>query len=97
LQAKISKEEALMMIKAIKQTLSIMEVLQIVSNEEAIFETSAQFKITFYDASYAYFAKANEVQLVTEDLRLIKKIIPTIKALMLNEIEQENEKTNRSV
>ena len=73
LQAKISKEEAEMMIKAIKQTLSIMEVQQIASNEEAIFETSDQFKITFYDASYTYLAKANELQLVTEDLRLIQK------------------------
>jgi len=92
LQAKISKEEAVMMIKAIKQTLNIMEVLQIASNEEAIFETSAQFKITFYDASYAYLAKAKELQLITEDLRLIKKITPTIKAQTLNELEQENGK-----
>ena len=92
LQAKISKDEAEMVIKAIKHTLTIMEVLQIASNEEAVLETSAQFKITFYDASYAYLAKANELQLVTEDLRLTKKITPTIKALMLNEIDQENEK-----
>ena len=87
LQAKISKEEAEMVMKAIKHTLTIMEVLQIASNEEEIFETSAQFKITFYDASYAYLAKAKELQLITEDLRLIKKITPTIKASRLNEIE----------
>ncbi len=87
LHAKISKEEAAMVIKAIKNTLTIMEALQIASNEEAILETSAQFKITFYDASYAYLAKAKELQLITEDLRLIKKITPTIKASRLNEIE----------
>ena len=87
LQAKISKEEAEIVMKALKQTLSTMEVLQISSYEEAVFETSAQFKITFYDASYVYLAKAKELQLITEDLRLIKKITPTIKASKLNEIE----------
>jgi predicted nucleic acid-binding protein len=92
LQAKISKEEAEMVIKTIKHTLTLMEALQIACNEEAILGTSEQLKITFYDASYAYFAKTKELRLITEDLRLIKKITPTIKALMLNEIEQENEK-----
>ncbi len=92
LQAKISKDEAEMLMKTIKHTINIMEVLQIAPNEEAILEVSAQFKITFYDASYVYLAKTKELQLITEDLRLIKKITPTIKALMLNELEQVNEK-----
>ena len=87
LKAKISKEEAETVMTAIKHTLTIMEVLQITSNEEAVLKTSAQFKITFYDASYAYLAKAKELQLITEDLHLIKKITPIIKASRLNEIE----------
>ncbi len=92
LQSKISKEEARMLMKTFKQTLTVMEVLQIASNEEAVLETSAQFKITFYDASYAYFAKAKELLLITEDMRLIRKVTPTIKALRLNELEQEDKK-----
>jgi predicted nucleic acid-binding protein len=65
-----------------------MEVAQIAGNEEEILETAIQFKITFYDASYAYFAKAKQLQLITEDSRLIKKITPNINALVLNDIKQ---------
>ena len=87
LQAKTSKEEAKILMRIAKQALSVMEVLQITSCEEEVLESSAQFKITFYDASYVYFARVKELQLITEDLRLIKKITPTIKASRLNEIE----------
>ena len=87
LQQGISKEEAEKAVKVIRHTLALMEVLQAASNEEAIFEIAAELKITFYDASYVYLAKAKELQLITEDLRLIKKITPTIKVLMLNELE----------
>jgi predicted nucleic acid-binding protein len=87
LQAKVSEQESKMMAKAVKHTLNIMDVLGIANIEEEILETAIQLKITFYDASYAYFAKVKEVQLVTEDSRLIKKITPTIKASTLNSIK----------
>jgi predicted nucleic acid-binding protein len=76
-----------MIIKTIKHTLTLMEVLQIAGKEEEILDTAAEHNITFYDASYAYFAKEKEIQLITEDLRLIKKITPTITALTLENIE----------
>jgi predicted nucleic acid-binding protein len=76
LQAKVSEQEAKMMAKAIKHTLSIMDVIGIANSEEEILGTAIKLKITFYDASYAYFAKAKELKLITEDLRLIKKIAP---------------------
>jgi predicted nucleic acid-binding protein len=76
LQAKVSDQEAKMMAKAIKHTLSIMDIIGIADNEEEILETAIKLKITFYDASYAYFAKAKELKLITEDVRLIKKIAP---------------------
>jgi predicted nucleic acid-binding protein len=88
LKEKISKEETKLVSKVIKRTLTIMEVAQIAGNEEEILETAIQFKITFYDASYAYFAKAKQLQLITEDSRLIKKIAPNINALVLNDIKQ---------
>ena len=86
LQAKISKEESKMIAKAVKHTLMAMEVLQIISKEEQILETAAELNITFYDASYAYLAKEKELQLVTEDLRLMKKITSTIHVSTLDEI-----------
>lgn len=88
LQAKTSEEEAKLISKVIRHTLAIMEVAQIAGNEEEILETAIQLKITFYDASYVYFAQANQLQLITEDSRLTKKIIPCINALTLNDLEQ---------
>ncbi len=87
LQAKVSKQESQIITKTIKYTLTIMEVLQIAGKEEEILDIAADHKITFYDASYAYFAKEKKIQLITEDLRLIKKVTPTITALMLENIE----------
>jgi len=87
LQAKISEQESKMMAKTIEHTLSLMEVLGIAGNEEEILETAMQLKITFYDASYAYFANAKELQLVTEDLRLIKRIAPTINVSTLDRVK----------
>jgi predicted nucleic acid-binding protein len=87
LQAKVSEQELKMMMKTIKHTLTLMDVLGIASSEEDILKTAIQLKITFYDASYAYFAKVKELQLITEDLRLLTKIKPTISASTLNEIK----------
>jgi predicted nucleic acid-binding protein len=50
-------------------------------------DTAEEHKITLYDASYAYFAKEKQLQLITEDLGLIKKISPTITALTLKDIQ----------
>jgi predicted nucleic acid-binding protein len=78
LQGRISEPEAKMMMKAIKHTLIIMNVEGIVGAEEEILEAALDLKITFYDASYVYYAKAEQLQLITEDSRLIKKISSTI-------------------
>jgi predicted nucleic acid-binding protein len=88
LKAGISKEEIKILFKTIKRALSIMEVAQIAGHEEEVLETAVERKITFYDASYAYFAKAKQLTLITEDSRLIKKITPDINALVLNDVRQ---------
>jgi predicted nucleic acid-binding protein len=76
-----------MLARTIKHTLTIMDVLGIASNEEEILDVAIQLKITFYDASYAYFARARELGLVTEDSRLIKKITPTVNVSTLDGIK----------
>ena len=86
MQAKISKDEAKMILKTIKHTLTLMEVVPIESNEEEILESAIQLKTTFYDASYVHLARLKELQLITEDLHLIKKAIPAIKKSVLNDI-----------
>jgi predicted nucleic acid-binding protein len=87
LQAKISEQDAKLMAKATRRTLDIMGVLEIGGSEEEILETAMKLKITFYDASYVYFAKERGLQLITEDLRLIKKTALTINASTMNSIK----------
>lgn len=86
LQKRISQQESKMMIKTVKRVLNIMNVLEIAGNEEQILDISTKLKITFYDASYTYFAKAKELKLITEDARLIKKVSPTVEASSLDKI-----------
>jgi predicted nucleic acid-binding protein len=87
LQATISEQDSKKMARVIKRTLTIMDILGIAGSEEEILETAIQHKITFYYASYVYFAKAKELRLITEDLRLIKKITPTMNVSTLDDIK----------
>jgi predicted nucleic acid-binding protein len=87
LQATISEQDSKKMAKVIKHTLTIMDILGIAGSEEEILETAIKNKITFYDASYVYYAKAKELRLITEDLRLIKKVTPTINVSTLDDIK----------
>ena len=87
LQANISEQEAKMLVNAVKRVLGIMNVLEIAGNEEQILETSTKLKITFYDASYTYFAKVKELNLITEDARLIKKVSQTVEVSSLDSIK----------
>jgi predicted nucleic acid-binding protein len=86
LHAKVSEQEAKMLATSIKHTLTIMNVMEITDSEEEILETAIKLKITFYDASYVYFAKIKELKLITEDLRLIKKITPAANGSTLDSI-----------
>jgi predicted nucleic acid-binding protein len=87
LHVKISEQEAKIMQKTINHTLNLMELIEITGNEEEILDTAIKLKITFYDASYAYFAKAKDLRLITEDARLIKKITPTTNASTIESIK----------
>lgn len=86
LHAKATDQEIKKLAKIIKQTLNLMEITQINCTEEKILETATKLKITFYDASYTYNAKAKELALITEDLQLTKKIASYTKASKLNDI-----------
>lgn len=92
LQAKATDQEIKALAKIIKQTLNLMEITQITCNEEEILETATQLKITFYDAAYTYNAKVKKLPLITEDLHMLKKIMPHIKASKLNDIESTKSK-----
>jgi predicted nucleic acid-binding protein len=86
LQDKLSKEEAHAILKTIRHAMSLIEMMPIEGNEDEILELAIQLKITFYDASYVYLARLKELHLITEDVRLIKKAVPTVIVSSLNDI-----------
>ena len=77
LHAKVSEQEAKMIAKTINHILNLMDHIEIAGSEDEILDTAIKLRITFYDASYAYFAKAKDLRLITEDAKLIKKITST--------------------
>jgi predicted nucleic acid-binding protein len=77
LHAKVSEQEAKVIAKTINHALNLMDLIEIAGSEDEILDTAIKLKITFYDAAYAYFAKAKDLRLITEDARLIKKITST--------------------
>jgi predicted nucleic acid-binding protein len=85
LHREITEQEAKTLSKIANQTLNLMTILPTAGKEEEILQTAIQTKTTYYDASYIYLAKTKDLLLVTEDLHLIKKIPPTIKASTLSE------------
>lgn len=86
LHSKISEQESKLLAKTVKHSLAIMDIIGIAGSEEEILETATHLKITFYDASYAYFARAKQLRLITEDSQLIKKITPAISAATIAQI-----------
>ncbi|MEM3692597.1 MAG: type II toxin-antitoxin system VapC family toxin [Candidatus Bathyarchaeia archaeon] len=79
-------EEIRNLARLLKQVLSLMKTLTIDCHEEGILDMAGDLRITFYDASYVYYAKKNGMSLVTEDQDLIEKAKPYIKALKLKDI-----------
>ncbi|MEM2466641.1 MAG: type II toxin-antitoxin system VapC family toxin [Candidatus Bathyarchaeia archaeon] len=86
LEGKATEMEIKSLAKIAKRVLGIMEVLQIDCSEEEILEIANKAKITFYDASYVYYAKAKNLTLITEDTQLLKKIAAQINASTLSDI-----------
>jgi predicted nucleic acid-binding protein len=87
LHAKVSEQEAKIMAKTINRIIDLMDLIEIAGSEDEILESAIKLKTTFYDASYAYFAKAKDLRLITEDARLIKKLTPITNVSTLESIK----------
>lgn len=86
LKKRISREELKKLVKLIKDVLNLMETLTVTCHEEETLSIAESLKITFYDASYVYYAKNKKIPLVTEDTELMNKAKPQIKTLKLNNL-----------
>jgi predicted nucleic acid-binding protein len=85
-----TEEELSDLTKLIKQTLNVMDILQIECSEEEITSIATELKITFYDAAYAYQAHKNHLKLITEDAELLKKTAKYSNASRLDEVSVES-------
>jgi predicted nucleic acid-binding protein len=83
LHKKINKDELKRLIRLIKEVLKIVEVLGIECHEEEILDTAEKLKSTFYDASYIFYAKERNLQLITEDESLLNKARTYVKTSKL--------------
>jgi predicted nucleic acid-binding protein len=86
LHGTFSEQEAQILAKAVKNTLALMDIIETAGHEEQILQTAVNQKITYYDASYAHIAKTKQLTLITEDTRLIKKIVSTTNTTTLDDV-----------
>lgn len=57
-----------------------------ISEAEKVLKLASELKLSFYDASYAYCAKASNLTLITEDEKLKRKIKGHIKVISVKEL-----------
>jgi predicted nucleic acid-binding protein len=88
LRRRASIDEIRRLARIVKEVLGIMEELSIVCHEEEILDMAGALGLTFYDATYVYYAKKNGLPLITEDSDLIEKGRSHIKVLKLQDIIQ---------
>jgi predicted nucleic acid-binding protein len=86
LREKISSGELKKLAKIIKETLNLLEILEVSCHEEEILDLAGRLRLTFYDATYAYFARKKKLLLITEDLTLLSKVKPYIKVSKLDDV-----------
>lgn len=85
-RGKATDEELKRLARLVKDVLNLMEVVTIGCHEEQILDLARQLRLTFYDASYVYYARDLGLPLVTEDSDLIDKARSQVKALKLDSI-----------
>lgn len=87
LKAKAEEKELESLVEVVKQTLNILEIMQITGDEEKVLNVAMELRITFYDASFAYSAKMSEAMLVTEDAELLRKVASYVRASKLDDAD----------
>ena len=70
---RLTESEQVEIIDVAVKVLGGMTLHTIDGHERSILALADNWRISFYDASYAYFAKVLDLCLVTEDLRLLNK------------------------
>lgn len=86
LYKRISLEETRQLIVLFKRIFNLVNLVELSCCEEKILNVAETLKITFYDASYVFFAKEKGIPLITEDGDLVSKVGPYIETLKLESL-----------
>lgn len=74
LRKTINETEQKYLLDRIKSALGLIFIMDVKGYEQEIVDLATTYKLSFYDASYAYLAKRIKAVLVTEDGKLSKRI-----------------------
>jgi predicted nucleic acid-binding protein len=88
LHKRLTNDESKKLVRLVKQVLNIMQVLEVGCHEEAILDAAQRLKLTFYDASYVFYARERNLTLVTEDEPLTQKARTHIRTLKLDDLKR---------
>ncbi len=83
---RMSEKEQEILIDLATDAIGTMSILKVDGHESFVLKLASEIHDSFYDASYAYFAKVMNVPLVTADSKLSKKIEGRITVRTINEI-----------
>lgn len=83
---RLTSEEQRKLLLSIEHLLKSMHLLDIEGVAVDILQLATELKLSFYDASYLYYAKTAKMPLVTEDLKLAGKAIQYVKSFRANEL-----------
>lgn len=75
LQKRLTNDESKRLVRLVKQVLNIMQVLEVDCHEEAILDAAQRLKLTFYDASYVFYARERKLtagRRLKKEMRKIK-------------------------
>ncbi|MEM3502558.1 MAG: type II toxin-antitoxin system VapC family toxin [Candidatus Bathyarchaeia archaeon] len=86
LYKRISLEETRQLIVLFKRIFNLVNLVELSCCEEKILNVAETLKITFYDASYVFFAKEKGIPLITEDEDLVSKVGSYIETLRLESL-----------
>ena len=82
----MSEAEQKRLLPLMMSSLNLVRFIALNGEEDKIIEIAMKYGLSFYDASYVYAAKKASAILVTEDMKLAKKVAEYIRTIKEDEI-----------
>lgn len=82
----VDEAEVGRLVSLVKRVLRLLKEVRLDCHEEEVIKVAVRLGVTFYDASYVFAAKNNNLTLVTEDEKLRERAKGYVDTLSLREI-----------